>query len=65
MTITNIIAGLQIIARHTDDPHCVCAEYDELLGGSSNLPLTPEERTEMERLGWRIDGQTDSWSAFV
>lgn len=64
MNIGNIIRGMEIIRRHTgDDEYCVGAEHDILYCGGENLPLTADERAEMDRIGWFIS--ENSWACFT
>jgi hypothetical protein len=64
VTLEKIIEGMQIIARHTKpDAYCVQAEHDQIWCGAYDLPLTSEEKSRMEELGW-FEAE-DSWSAFV
>lgn len=64
MKLADIIEGMQIVAKHAgDDQYCVQAEHDQLYCGSSDLPLSDEEKARMKQLGW-MDGD-GSWSCFT
>ena len=64
MRLADILEGMQIIAKYAgDDQYCVQAEHDELFCGSTDLPLTEEDKKRMKDLGWMDhDG---SWSCFT
>ncbi len=63
MKIDNIIEGMQIIAKHSTDRFCVQGEHDTIYCGSSELPLSYEEKSKMKELGWFIE--YDSWACYT
>jgi hypothetical protein len=66
VTIGKIIAGLTIIAKYTGKGDFPCAaEHDIFYAGPSDLAMSDEDRAELERLGWFIDKESDSWAAFT
>lgn len=69
MTITDFIAGLEIIAKHeAPDAYCVAAEHDAVYAGCVSETLrkhTKADLLELKRRGWLIDRGADAWRAFV
>lgn len=63
MRLNNIIEGVQIVAKHTDDQFCVQAEHDQVWCGGYDLPLSEAEKARMVELGW-FEAE-DSWSFFT
>jgi hypothetical protein len=61
--IKDAIEGMTIIAKYSPDQFCMQAEHDQMYCGSYDLPLTTDEKTRMEELGWF--GAEDSWSFFT
>ncbi len=56
--------GVAILAKYEDpEAFSVSATHDQLFCCSYELPLTPEDRAEMERLGWFK--AEESWAAFT
>lgn len=64
MKLADVIEGMQIVAKHAgNDRYCIQAGHDQIWCGAYDLPLTAEEKTRMENLGW-FEAE-DSWSCFV
>lgn len=65
MKFGNFADGVAILAKYqTDrDEHCICARHDQLFVCSDALPLSAEDKAEMERLGWFED--EESWACFT
>jgi len=65
MKLSNFIEGLQIIRNHEKHEFCLRAERDQIWVSQTELPLTAEESSRLEELGWFKDDRADGWSAFV
>ena len=68
MTVTNIIAGLQLIQKskpeEQSDYH-FRSEHDEIFVGSLEWEMSEADKERMEELGWTAIKDIDGWQAFV
>ena len=65
--ITDITAGLTILARYqrdSDDPCAVSAEHDEITCCGPQK-VDPADRAALKRLGWSWNAEFDCWSKFT
>jgi hypothetical protein len=68
MTITNVIAGMQIVDSFRPDdksPYHVRAEHDNIYIGSLDWPIPETEQMKLEDLGWEKDEDADGYRAMV
>jgi len=66
MKIQNIIEGLQIIQKYSEEEYCVNADHDIIYAGdASETKMPTEEQERLKELGWRCDEQAVGWYAFV
>lgn len=64
MKFGDFARGVAILAKYQDpDEYAVHVEDDTLMCCSFSLPLTPEDKAEMERMGWFE--HEESWSVFT
>lgn len=63
MTFLDILAGFKILEKYISPNDYIHAEHDQIWVAEYNLPLTEEEKAQMEKLGFFEDN--DSWSAFT
>ena len=62
--ISNLIAGLQIIAKY--DNNNVCAEHDVIYAGHSCWEdMSEEDCNAMETNGWHWDDDVQCYALFV
>lgn len=67
MNIKKAIRGMQIISKYVseEDPCLMCSEHDIFYCGGGNLPVSEEDRQELDQLGWFISEDCDSWAFFT
>ena len=64
MKFGNLFMGVSILAKYQDpEGDVVCAVHDKLMCCWAALPLTPDDKAEMERLGWFVD--EESWACWT
>ncbi len=56
MRISYLIVGLQILDKHYDADHYICAEHDEIYLPPTDQPLSEEAYQELIALGWHQPG---------
>jgi hypothetical protein len=68
MTVTNIIAGLQLIQKSKpvgESDYHFRAEHDEIFVGSLRWPMSEYDKAKMKEMGWIADDDIDGWRANV
>lgn len=68
MTVTNIIAGLQLIQKSKpkkESDYHFRAEHDLIYVGSLEWPMSDKDKEKMEDLGWDSDEEADCWRCMV
>lgn len=62
--LKEIIEGMQILIKYCDpDSHDCAAEHDEIYFGGEDLPITEEDKAQLEKLGWHLGDV--GWMRFV
>ena len=66
MKFGNLVDGLLILGRYADpEEYNIGAEHDQMFIGSTDYPLTDEEKSEMRRLGFFEHEEGECWSCWT
>ena len=57
-----ILEGLQILSKYSSDSD-FSAEHDQIWCGE-NIEMSTADLEKLEKLGWFLDEEVDSWSHF-
>jgi hypothetical protein len=66
MTIQQLRRGAEIFEKYMKSEESIGgAEHDAIFFGHSRLDITPEDRAELEHLGYSVDKETDYWRHYA
>lgn len=64
--LSDVRAGLEVLAAYDKGEAHVCAEHDEIfVGGPAPKQMQAADVTRLEELGFDWDEDTDSWHRYV
>jgi len=63
MKFGDLIDGLLILGRYADPEDYISSGHDQIFVGSTDFPLTDDEKAELKKLGFFP--HEDAWSCYT